>query len=750
MNTVPSRSWFLLLPTALVAAGLALHVFNPHGIATRIQNTALGILERSAPAPEPAAAPPLRYIDIDPASTEEKGPWPWPRSDVARIVTLLGQSGAKAVVLDLPLAGADPVSPQRILSSAPAGADTTYLAMALGGLPTTDAALAAAMDMVPVVTRFETASRSQNGENAAFGKAPLPAEAHLTRWLPSVSTIVPPQPAFLQMSAGIGSALVLPEEATVYRLPLLIETPSGLQPTLLLEAARIAIAGGKDPEIKAFEPRTALEHWVGRPGPAQIDVGTLSIPVTRAGEIILSPGTRTLAPISAGTLLARGTPDPATFKDAIVVVGASVIPHVTPALSISGTPQPPAAFLAQGLGQILTGSYVVRPVWADASEELFILAGGLALCMLLGYAPLSWALLTGFVAIGGACYVSWMGYSREAWFIDPLLPVGTLAASLAAGLFARLRQVRTEEAEAQAAYKGTFAGYVAPAAGGRLALKPAGSTNSGERRTLTLLACTIRDFDDILARYHPNPAALTRLVAAYHDAMTEIILKNRGAIAYVRGASLLAYWNGAASDPEHAANACNCALRMIGSLDRLNQDLQDDARNSTLAFEPLSISVGVETGDCILGPGVSGRPELLAVGDTLALAEFLENRADFYGTAILVGEGTHREADKLFALLEIDYLRLPNREIPVHIYALLGNPLVRASPKFRAIETTHQEIFAAYRSQNWTLARALVDECRKLPAAASGLYDLYDARIARFEEAPPSFGWDGAHQIPAV
>jgi len=417
---------------------------------------------------------------------------------------------------------------------------------------------------------------------------------------------------------------------------------------------------------------------------------------------------------------------------------------------VSGEPKPPAAFLAQGLSQVLDGSQMVRPVWADAGEELFILVSGLVLCMLLGYAPLSWAAGTALVAIGGATYVSWLGFVREGWFVDPLIPGATLTAALCAGLYARIRQTRMEEAEAQAAFKGAFSGYVAPSAGGRLALKPAGSANSGERRTLTLLACTIRDFDDILTRYHPNPAALTRLVAAYHDAMTEIILKNRGAIAYVRGASLLAYWNGAVADPEHAANACNCALRMIGALDRLNEDLLEDARNSTLAFEPVNISVGVETGECILGPGVAGRPELLAVGETLALAEFLEHRADFYDTAVLVGEGTHAVADKLFALLEVDFLRLPHRHTPVHVYALLGNPLVRASPRFRAIEATHQEIFAAYRSQNWTLARALVSECRKLPAAGTGLYDIYEERIARLEEAPPLFGWDGAQQIPAV
>ena len=747
MNNAPSRSWFLFLPAALVAAGLVLHVFNPGGLATRLQNIALGVLERSAPAGAHPGEAKVRYVDIDEASAATRGPWPWPRSDLARIVTLLGQSGAKAVILDVPLAGPDPLAAQRLLNSAPVGADTTYLAMALGGLPTTDAALAAAMDMLPVVTRFET---TPIGAKATADPLPGPGvegEAHLAHWLPTVNTVSAPVAALATLSAGVGGALNL-DDAPVYRLPLVFQTPSGPRGTLLLEAARIAL-GAQTAALVPYAPNGSLERWLGRPGPATVDLAQTHLPVTRQGEILLStaPGPRA---IPAGDLIAKGTPDRETFAGAVVVVGASIIPHVVEPPSAAGDRRAPSSYLAQGLSQLLDGTTLVRPIWADAGEELFILVAGLALCMLLGYAPLTWALGTALLAIAGAGYVSWMGFMREGWFIDPLIPGVTLAASLCAGLFARVRQARTEEAEAQAAYKGAFSGYVAPAAGGRLALKPAGSANSGERRTLTVLACTIRDFEDILTRYHPNPAALTRLVAAYHDAMTEIILKNRGAIAYVRGASLLAYWNGAANDPEHASNACNCALRMIGALDRLNEDLQEDARNSTLAFEPVNISVGIETGDCILGPGVSGRPELLAVGETLALAEFLEHRADFYGTAVLVGEGTHDTAEKLFALLEVDYLKMPHRESPVHIYALMGNPLVRASPKFRAIESTHQEIFAAYRSQNWTLARALVSECRKLPAAATGLYDLYEQRIAHFEEAPPSYGWDGTHQIPVV
>ena len=128
----------------------------------------------------------------------------------------------------------------------------------------------------------------------------------------------------------------------------------------------------------------------------------------------------------------------------------------------------------------------------------------------------------------------------------------------------------------------------------------------------------------------------------------------------------------------------------------------------------------------------------------------LRDHSSAYGPTILVGETARTEADKLFALLEIDFLRVTENQDPRHIYALMGNPLVRASPKFRALETTHQEIFSAYRAQNWALARALVNECRKLPAASPRLYDIYENRISELERIPPGPGWDGAHVLEAA
>lgn len=744
MTSTPTRGWYVVWPAFIIASGLVLHVFNPAGLTTRIQDISLGVFERYKPRPVAETIPPVRYVDIGPESIQSRGPWPWPRSDIARLISLLGDAGARGVVLDLPLEGRDPVSPGRLAQGLPETADGMALRATYGMLPDPDLALAGAMATIPVVTRFALHDLETASDKRLLG-APLKADPRAGRWLVRAKSAEPAYGPLSERSVGMGAALISRSEERVYRLPLVVNVDGAVRPTLLLEAARIAL-GAPKPEVQAFEPVAPQDKWLGRPGPATLTLGAIEMPITRDGELVFHASANPPPALSAAALL-TGTAAP-DVTDAIVVVGASGAPLAPMLTSPAGNPLPPSAVLAEGLSQILGKSFVNRPLWADMGEELFIFVSGLAICLLLLHAPLAWPILTGMAAVGGAAAIGWLGFSRELWFLDPLLPALTIGAALVMGVHGRLQAERAAES-AEVPLQGLIA-TPAPASGKLPSLKPAAMGDAGERRKVTVLACEIRKFDEIMRRYEPDPSALTRLIAAYHEAIADVVIRNKGAIALLRGPYVLAYWNGAVSDPEHAASACNCALRLIGALEKMNEALGEDARMSTIEFQPVEIGVGIETGDCIIGQTTSGRPELIAVGPTTDLAELLRERSTAYGPAILVGETARSEADKLFALLEIDYLRVPEREEPLHIYALMGNPLVRASPKFRALETTHQEIFSAYRQQNWALARALVNECRKLPAASGRLYDIYEGRINELERIPPGPGWDGAHALEAA
>ena len=92
----------------------------------------------------------------------------------------------------------------------------------------------------------------------------------------------------------------------------------------------------------------------------------------------------------------------------------------------------------------------------------------------------------------------------------------------------------------------------------------------------------------------------------------------------------------------------------------------------------------------------------------------------------------------------MDFIAAGPRDETVKLFAILGNPLVRASPKFRALATFHDHIFESMRSQQWAKARELIDQCRKLSGASQKLYDLHIRRIDYFQKNPPGSDWDGA------
>ena len=115
-----------------------------------------------------------------------------------------------------------------------------------------------------------------------------------------------------------------------------------------------------------------------------------------------------------------------------------------------------------------------------------------------------------------------------------------------------------------------------------------------------------------------------------------------------------------------------------------------------------------------------------------------------YGPAVIVSESTRKASERGFAFLEVDYIACGAHDEPLKLYAMLGNPVVRASPKFRALMTFHDHIFQSLRTQQWSKTRALIEQCRKLSGASQKLYDLHLARITYFEANPPGAEWDGA------
>jgi adenylate cyclase len=279
----------------------------------------------------------------------------------------------------------------------------------------------------------------------------------------------------------------------------------------------------------------------------------------------------------------------------------------------------------------------------------------------------------------------------------------------------------------------------------KIARNPAMLKLDGETRMVTCLSCGLRRYADLAQAFKDDPTDFTRMITTAMAPLIDAALDHGGTIGHLDGDSFMAYWNAPLDDGEHAIHACDAAQHMTLALASVNEQLSHERRFDGTAFAPMEIGIGISTGSAITGGFTArGRTTYSVTGDCTILAQSIRELSEDYGPAIVVADDTRKAAERAYAFLEVDYIAAGVRDEAVKLFAVLGNPLVRASPKFRALATFHEHIFQSLRAQQWEKARGLIEQARNLSGASQKLYDLHTTRIDWFEKNPPGSDWDGA------
>ena len=268
-------------------------------------------------------------------------------------------------------------------------------------------------------------------------------------------------------------------------------------------------------------------------------------------------------------------------------------------------------------------------------------------------------------------------------------------------------------------------------------------------RVLSFVACRIRGFDAIVESLDCDPAGLTKLSRCTLTPLIQAVLDRQGTIDRMTPDGFTAFFNAPLEDNKHASHACECALAIMLALEKANRDLEHAVFDG-VPMGPVGIGIGVSTGPGIVGDfGTERQPHFTVVSRASQHAAELERLSVDYGTSILVAESTRAAAESEFAFLEIDAVptKTGDRE-PLH--ALVGTPVSRANPRFLALKAFHEQIFEAYRAQEWAKARALIEQCRGLSGANPVLYDFYLKRIAHLESDPSGANWSGRLETTAA
>jgi adenylate cyclase len=692
--------------------------------------------------PRPWVEADVRIVDIDDASLERLGQWPWPRPQMAALLDRLGELGAAAVVFDIVFAEPDRTSPDRVLQLwADLSGDPEITRLA-GRLPDHDAYLAKSIGAASAVLGMQlTEERTTRRPQVKWGIATAGDDPR--PFLPRFSGAVVNIAALENAAAGQGSINSdTDRDGVIRRVPVVVRLLGGAEagdeiyPSLSAEALRVA-QGASTYVLKA-SGANGVQAFGEHTGLAQIGIGQMRVPVDQHGRMWLyDTGFVRERFIPAWNVLASGF-DGARVEGKIVFVGTSAVGLK----DIRATPVNPAAagveLHAQAAEQMILGSYLDRPDWATGLELVGLVVFGLVLTIALPRFGASWCAIIGAVGVLLALTVSWLAFARAGWLIDPVYP--SLAAVVLYLAQSFILFLRTEAERQQV--RGAFSRYMSPALVERLAKDPSRLRLGGETREMSVLFSDIRGFTAISESL--DAETLTRFINRFMTPMTEVILRRVGTIDKYMGDAVMAFWNAPLDDPNHVTHAARAALEMVEALAVFNQQWAVESAKLSGVPHEVGIGIGLNTGPCCVGNmGSEQRFDYSVLGDTVNLASRLEGLSRQYEVPIIIGETT-RDRLSGFACLELDLVQVKGKAFAARIYALLGDETVAASAWFQDAEAAQQSLLAAYRRRDWHRAVGFVASLRQAAAGRlDGLCGIYAARIdtLRALTLPPD--WDG-------
>jgi len=356
----------------------------------------------------------------------------------------------------------------------------------------------------------------------------------------------------------------------------------------------------------------------------------------------------------------------------------------------------------------------------------------------------SWAAIGATLLLGGIVSAAHLRRIRRRAWVPPLVAVAALVGYviIAVVLFdggtvldiaapavltafvllaATVGNLATEGRE-KAHLRGVFSQYVSRPVVDRILADPSRAKLGGERKELTVLFSDIRGFS------HFSEGMAAAFLGEYLTPMTDLVLASGGTLDKYIGDAIMAIWGAPVDLLDHAARACDAALKMHESLAQLNVAWAKAGRPE------VAIGIGINTGAMAVGNmGSAARFEYTVLGDQVNLGSRLEALTKDYGVGILVGEATVRAAGDAFVFRELDLVRLKGRAGAAPVFELVGRA-GKADPSFaRALALYRERKFAAARE----IFAGLVDD----PAAR-----VMATRCDELAASPPPDDWGGVYE----
>ena len=589
-------------------------------------------------------------VAIDERSQQVLGDWPWTFDPYVQLMERLGGAGAVGLDVLLPDPGPEGNPATENLQEAVWRAGNVILPLA-GPL---HAPVEPAGDPLLFKKGHSDGTLSALKEGHSDGTL---------YWVGADETLLP-FPALVEAAVAAGSVeVVLDSDATLRRVPLLVEVRAGdgegqasgaarTWEALALQVLRVRLGLGPAPaslvgdrvvigdeteivyEVRTDAHGAMLVNFVGRPG---------TFPAYSFVDVI------------------EDRVDPAAFEDRIVLIGmmnalVEMDLHRTPvaARRMSGV-----EFQANVIHTLLNH----RPLVPQSQAGTIVTIVALALASALILSQFGAFLGAVFTLLLAAGYFILTSLQFNAGRLpDVLFPYAAILVTYGAVMATRFARERVERRQVSDVF-GRFVSPEVRDAIVNVALQDPDMVQPGGRQMeISVLFADIRGFTAMSEKLPPSD--VVEVLNQYLDSMEEEVFKQRGTLDKYTGDGMMVIFGAPLEQPDHAERAVRAALGMQRAAAGVSRRLADVQRE-------MAYGIGIATGPAVVGHiGSRRRLDYTAIGDTVNLAARLEGGAP--PATILVNRATYEAVRDVAEVEELEPVALKGKSEPVPVYKVVG------------------------------------------------------------------------------
>ncbi len=724
----------IVLPV-LLCFGAAL-AFDALGWLRRLENLTLDLRTVWRAKVSPAAAPEdVVLVGIDELSQKHFGRWPWDRTEIGDVSSLMARAQPSVVAWDILFTEPDRARPEADRRLAE-GFRKGGVPVVLGGMRADEDTGLTVEEALQGGLRLQEFTRV-SGDRSQVRKA--------DRALLPIREVWP--------AVDIGFVDTPPDADGVRRIaPLVVAIGGRLYPTLALRAL-MQHWGMAAQEVEVRLGEALIMDNGGTKRRIPIDAGggyRVNYRYSLEHRNVATVGFSALAAeLSAANRERRGVRLNFEGIGRIFLVG-----QTDEGLSDMG-PTPFSALTplmlvhANVMGNILAEDYVREPsagwIWVGAVLVGWFGLAGLSERKLWQQGVYSFGVP---VAYGGAAVWAWIGGSWALPVVGPVLGFSALQVYMIG------RRVVTEQ-RAKEQIKGMFGSYVSPELVKRLVDRGEMPRLGGHVEEITAYFSDIQGFStfsEIL-----SPERLVELMNEYLTVCTDIVQEEGGTLDKYIGDAVVAMFGAPVALPDHAYRACVATQRVQQRLAELRLKWKAEGDRWPEIVSRMQSRIGLNSGRCVIGNmGSRSRFNYTMMGDDVNLAARMESGAKAWGAYSMCTEVTRlacaQHGGDRVVFRPLGRIAVKGRERPVPIHEIVGLKEF-VTGETRECLGLFGEGLDRYLARDWERARRSFEasarlepnQPRQTPGVVSNPSLIYLEIVAEMTAHPPGDDWNGVY-----